>query len=205
MAECHPVGFQWVMEAKARGAKVIHVDPRFTRTSAIADKHIPIRAGTDVVLLGALINHVLSNDLCFKDYVVAYTNAATLVNEDFQRHRGPRRPVLRLRPRARRTTTRDLGRTPDRGRAQATGGSDRGPRHAAVRAAQRATQHGSGGPPLGARPGAARRDPAAPPRVFQILKRHYARYTPEMVARGLRHRPDDFAYLAARGRRELRP
>jgi formate dehydrogenase major subunit len=84
MAECHPVGFQWVAEAKARGAKIIHVDPRFTRTSAIADKHIPIRAGSDVVLLGALINHVLTNDLWFKEYVVAYTNAATLVNEDFR-------------------------------------------------------------------------------------------------------------------------
>ena len=54
MAECHPVGYQWVAEAKARGAKVIHVDPRFTRTSAVSDKHIPIRAGSDVVLLGAL-------------------------------------------------------------------------------------------------------------------------------------------------------
>ena len=84
MAECHPVGFQWVEEAKARGATIIHVDPRFTRTSAIADKHIPIRAGSDVVLLGALINYTLTNDLWFKEYVVAYTNAATLVNDDFR-------------------------------------------------------------------------------------------------------------------------
>src|ERR1700691_1916608 len=84
MAECHPVGFQWVAEAKARGARVIHIDPRFTRTSAVADKHIPIRAGSDVVLLGALINYVLANDLWFKEYVIAYTNAATLVNEDFR-------------------------------------------------------------------------------------------------------------------------
>ncbi|NLG21354.1 MAG: molybdopterin-dependent oxidoreductase, partial [Actinomycetales bacterium] len=83
MAECHPVGFQWVSEAKARGARIIHVDPRFTRTSAIADTHVPLRAGTDVVLLGALINHVLTNDLYFHDYVVAYTNAATLINDDF--------------------------------------------------------------------------------------------------------------------------
>ena len=84
MAECHPVGFQWVEEAKSRGAKIIHVDPRFTRTSAIADKHVFIRAGSDVVLLGALINYVLANDLWFKEYVVAYTNAATLINEDFR-------------------------------------------------------------------------------------------------------------------------
>src|SRR5688572_24548535 len=84
MAECHPVGFQWVGEAKARGAKVIHIDPRFTRTSAIADLHVPLRAGSDIVFLGALVNHVLSNDLYFKEYVVAYTNAANLVTEDFR-------------------------------------------------------------------------------------------------------------------------
>ncbi|PBJ47324.1 formate dehydrogenase, partial [Mycobacterium avium subsp. hominissuis] len=84
MAECHPVGFQWVEEARARGARVIHVDPRFTRTSAVSDRHIPIRAGSDVVLLGALINHVLTNDLWFSEYVVAYTNAATIINENFR-------------------------------------------------------------------------------------------------------------------------
>jgi formate dehydrogenase major subunit len=83
MAECHPVGFQWVMEAKARGATVIHVDPRFTRTSAVADLHVPIRAGADIVFLGAIINYVLGCEKYFRDYVVAYTNAATIVTEDF--------------------------------------------------------------------------------------------------------------------------
>src|ERR1700709_2409713 len=83
-AECPPVGFQWVMEAKARGAKIIHIDPRFTRTSAVSDTHVPIRAGSDIVFLGAVINYILSNDKYFHDYVVAYTNAATLVNEDFR-------------------------------------------------------------------------------------------------------------------------
>ena len=57
MAECHPVGFQWVTEAQKRGARVIHVDPRFTRTSAVADKHVALRAGSDIALLGALIAH----------------------------------------------------------------------------------------------------------------------------------------------------
>ena len=61
MAECHPVGFQWVMEAKARGATLIHVDPRYTRTSALADIHVPLRAGTDIAFLGGIINYVLSN------------------------------------------------------------------------------------------------------------------------------------------------
>ena len=83
MAEAHPVGFQWVMEAKRRGAKVIHVDPRFTRTSAMADLHVPIRAGSDIAFLGGLVNHVLSNDLDFREYVVAYTNAANLIDGAF--------------------------------------------------------------------------------------------------------------------------
>ena len=83
MAECHPVGFQWVMEAKARGAKVIHVDPRFTRTSAVADMHVPLRAGSDIVFLGAIINYVLTAEKYFRDYVVNYTNAATILTEDF--------------------------------------------------------------------------------------------------------------------------
>ena len=84
MAEAHPVGFQWVMEAKARGAKVIHVDPRFTRTSALADSYVPIRAGSDIAFLGGIVNYVLANELDFREYVVNYTNAATLVSEDFQ-------------------------------------------------------------------------------------------------------------------------
>ena len=80
MAECHPVAFQWVMEAKARGARVIHVDPRFTRTSALADLHVPLRAGTDIAFLGGVIRHILERGLDFREYVVAYTNAATLVS-----------------------------------------------------------------------------------------------------------------------------
>jgi formate dehydrogenase major subunit len=83
MAECHPVAFQWVMEAKARGATVIHVDPRFTRTSAVADIHVPIRAGSDLVLLGALINRVLASESWFREYVLAYTNASVVIGEDY--------------------------------------------------------------------------------------------------------------------------
>src|SRR6185295_2511892 len=83
-AEAHPVGFQWVMEAKARGAKIIHVDPRFSRTSALADLYVPIRPGTDIAFLGGVINHVMSTDKYFHDYVVNYTNAASIVREDFR-------------------------------------------------------------------------------------------------------------------------
>ena len=83
MAEAHPVGFQWVMEAKRRGATVIHVDPRFTRTSAVADLHVPIRAGTDIAFLGGLIHHVLETGAYFEDYVRAYTNAPMILRDDF--------------------------------------------------------------------------------------------------------------------------
>jgi formate dehydrogenase major subunit len=83
-AEAHPVGFRFVMEAKERGATIIHVDPRFTRTSAVADVYAPMRSGTDIVFLGAIINHVLSNDTYFKEYVAAYTNAPFIVSADFK-------------------------------------------------------------------------------------------------------------------------
>ena len=84
MAENHPVGFQWVIEARERGAKIIHVDPRFTRTSAMADIWVPLRAGTDILFLGGLINYTLQRDKYFREYVVSYTNAPTLINENFK-------------------------------------------------------------------------------------------------------------------------
>src|SRR5438309_10085387 len=83
MAECHPVGFQWVMEAKERGARIIHVDPRFTRTSALADLHVPIRAGTDIAFLGGIVNYILEHGREFREYVAAYTNAGAIISEDF--------------------------------------------------------------------------------------------------------------------------
>ena len=83
-AECHPVAFRFVMKAKERGAKIIHVDPRFTRTSAMADVYAPIRTGSDIVFLGALINWLLTNERYFKEYVVAFTNASYLVGEAFR-------------------------------------------------------------------------------------------------------------------------
>ena len=84
MAEAHPVGFRHPMIAKSKGAKLIHVDPRFTRTSAMCDIYAPIRPGTDIAFLGGLINYVIQNEQYFRDYVVHYTNAATLVTEEFE-------------------------------------------------------------------------------------------------------------------------
>ena len=89
MAECHPVAFRWAMRAKLNGAKIIHVDPRFTRTSAKADIYAPIRAGSDIAFLGGIINYVLneqrwSTDPFFQQYLVNYTNAASIINEGFR-------------------------------------------------------------------------------------------------------------------------
>jgi formate dehydrogenase major subunit len=84
MAENHPVGFQWVMKAKERGAKLIHVDPRYTRTSAAADMHVPLRSGTNIVFFGGLINYAIEKNLYFKDYVVHYTNASFLIDPAFK-------------------------------------------------------------------------------------------------------------------------
>ncbi len=90
MAECHPVAFRWPMKAKTEnGAKLIHIDPRFTRTSAMCDIYAPARAGSDIAFLGGLINYVLhserwNSDPFFREYVVNYTNAATIIRKDFK-------------------------------------------------------------------------------------------------------------------------
>src|ERR1051325_2581455 len=83
MAENHPVGFQWVMEARERGATVVHVDPRFTRTSAMATKHIGIRAGSDIAFLGGVVNYILAHGRWFDEYVRTYTNARVVVGDQF--------------------------------------------------------------------------------------------------------------------------
>src|SRR2546421_11072546 len=83
-AEAHPVGFQWFMRAKLdRGAKLVHADPRFTRTSAASDLYLRIRTGTDVAYFGGLINYVLQNKLYHDEYVKNYTNASFLVKKEF--------------------------------------------------------------------------------------------------------------------------
>jgi formate dehydrogenase major subunit len=168
-AECHPVGFRWVMEAKRRGATIIHVDPRFTRTSAMADIHVPIRAGSDIAFLGGIVNHIIQNDRYFKDYVVNYTNAPTLVAEDFQ-------------------DTEDLdglfgGWDPAKGQYDPSSWQYRGVELAPA-AGQREMFSGEAHSGRGVGPGhpVERDETLSDPRcVFQIMKRHYARYTPEVV------------------------
>jgi formate dehydrogenase major subunit len=182
MAECHPVGFQWVMEAKARGATVIHVDPRFTRTSAVADMHVPIRAGTDIAFLGGLINYVLTTGKFFREYVVSYTNAATIITEDFTDTEDLDGLFSGFDPEHRSYDTRTW--QYEGTEMQAASGErdelyeDRA-RSTAVSGAGRGEAHGSGG----AHVGTPKTDPSLehPRCVFQILKRHYSRYTPQMV------------------------
>ena len=84
MAENHPVGFQWVMEARERGATVVHIDPRFTRTSAVATKFIGIRAGSDIAFLGGVTRYIIENERYFEEYVKRYTNAPAIITEDFK-------------------------------------------------------------------------------------------------------------------------
>ncbi len=191
MAECHPVAFQWVMEAKARGATVIHVDPRFTRTSAVSDMHVPIRAGADIAFVGGLINYVLQNEKYFREYVVAYTNAATILTEDYAdtedldglfsglntqeryydfdtwRYQGGQVKAAS----GERVDPEELSEDANRRRQSVRGN---------LRRAGRGEAHGSGG--AAANPTPDTDETLQHPRcVFQVLKRHFARYTPELV------------------------
>ena len=191
MAECHPVGFQWVMEAKARGATIIHIDPRFTRTSAMADVFVPVRAGSDIAFLGGIINYILTNDLYFHEYVLSYTNAATIVSEDFKDADQLGGLFSGFDPE---TGTYDTTSWAYEGMETASAAGSR-----SVAGRQPRAHAGGGGHEFGGR-GAAlphsevRRDESLqdPFCVFQILKRHYARYTPEMVERICGVPPDLF-------------
>src|SRR4051812_38848362 len=84
MAEQHPVGFQWVIEAKERGAKVIHVDPRYTRTRAMPDLHVPIRAGSAIAFPGGIENYTLEHERMFREYVEHYTNGPVIIEPGFR-------------------------------------------------------------------------------------------------------------------------
>jgi len=162
-AEAHPVGFQWFVKAKldptkgpgaGGGAKIIHADPRYTRTSALADTYLRIRTGTDVAYFGGLINYVLQNNLFHDEYVKNYTNASWIVRDSFTFKDG------------------------------LFSGYNASSRSYDVSTWGYETE----GAPLDGPPGTtqarAKRDPTLqhPRSVFQLLKSHYSRYTPEMVS-----------------------
>lgn len=82
-AEHHPVSFKWIMRAKDNGAALIHVDPKFSRTSARCDYHVPLRSGTDIAFLGGMVNYILESNSYFHDYVINYTNASFIVGKGY--------------------------------------------------------------------------------------------------------------------------
>ncbi len=187
MAECHPVGFQWVMEAKARGATIIHVDPRFTRTSAVADEHVPIRVGTDIAFLGGLINYVLQQEKYFREYVAAYSNGPVLLREDFRDSEDLDGLFSGFDPERRSYDSSSW--QYEATDASAEQGSPGGPGAPASGDAPpgdevesaKGHSYGSGGPAIGTGDPLRDETMADPRCVFQVLKRHFARYTPAMV------------------------
>jgi formate dehydrogenase major subunit len=173
------------MEAKARGATLIHVDPRFTRTSALADIHVPIRVGSDIAFLGGLINYVITNDRWFRDYVINYTNAAVILSEDYRDTEDLDGVFSGLDREGRSyddTSWQYEGMEVQAASGQRdmeydkrTGGGEHSP------ASGRGESTGSGGSDIGS--GTPQRDETLqhPRCVFQVVKRHFARYTPEFV------------------------
>ncbi len=172
MAECHPVAFRWPLKAKTEhGATLMHVDPRFTRTSAMCDVHAPIRAGTDILFLGGIINYVINSDRWntdpfFKEYVVNYTNAATLVSSDYKDTEDNNGTFSGLSSDGKSYNIASWGY--QRGPAPTPQTTSVGPFTDLL--LQRVTGRPKTDPTL--------QDPQT---VFQILKRHYARYTPAMI------------------------
>ena len=164
MAENHPVAFQWVMEAKEKGTTVIHVDPRFNRTSSAANIWVPLRAGSDILFLGGLIRHVLENELFFREYLLHFTNAPLIISEDFR-------------------DTEDLG-------GVFSGWNSEQNCYNSKTWWYEGSDRQGGEVPGGESPAIpvpdlntyTKDDTLQHPRcVFQLLRRHFARYTPEMI------------------------
>jgi formate dehydrogenase major subunit len=186
MAENHPVGFQWVIEARERGAEVIHVDPRFTRTSAMATKFVGIRAGSDIAFLGGIVNYIFENECWFDEYVKRYTNAPVIINDDFLDTEDLDGLFSGWDPELKKYDTdtwqykgakvKTEAGTPPKGEQSGHGAAGGG-------------IHG-GEPPF---EDETLQDERC---VFQIMKRHFARYTPELVADTCGCSAEDFLYVA---------
>jgi len=224
MAEAHPVGFRWTMKAREKGATVIHVDPRFSRTSASANMFVGIRTGTDIAFLGGLINYVLTHDKWFKEFVMTFTNASTLIAEGFEDtedlegifsgydkegreyQSGKGRWVYEGSESDLKNRNKDRGaqEPPDQGSGGiAHGGGERVQDDAE-------SSHGQHGAALmgGASAHHAKRsettrpDPEKDPSlrhprcVMNLLKKHFARYTPQMVADVCGCKPEELEHVA---------
>ena len=203
MAEAQPVGFRWSMKAKEKGATLIHVDPRFTRMSAMCDLYVGIRSGSDIAFLGGLVNYVLNNDRWFHEYVLAYTNASTIIEEGFE-------DTEDLEGLFSGFDQQDHAYDPNTGdwsyEQSANGASGQAGREPATEAKAekgRFGLHGHGldgnsDPAPYKRATGAEYDPTLqhPRCVMQILRRHFARYTPEVVSEVCGCKPEEFLRVA---------
>jgi formate dehydrogenase major subunit len=195
MAEAHPVGFRWPMKAKEKGAKLVHVDPRFTRMSALCDAYVGIRAGSDIAFLGGVINYVLTQERWFPEYVLNYTNAATLIEEGF-RDTDDLDGLFSGYDAEKRAYEPSEGGWGYQGSPSGKKAKEKG--SSAQKKSEKDTP-GMHGPGImgGAshhgnkREGATEEPAGQPPRdltlqhprcVMQLLRKHFARYTPETVA-----------------------
>jgi formate dehydrogenase major subunit len=205
MAEAHPVGFRWPMKAKEKGATLMHVDPRFTRTSALCDIYVGIRAGSDIAFLGGLVNYVLTNDRWFHEYVLAYTNAATIIENGFEDtedldglfsgyHLNTETGKYDAKDghwayQGSPSKASDANGKPVKRNRGVHGQSLEGgaPSHSGTRHGM--TCGAAGGP---------ERDPTLqhPRCVMQILRRHFSRYTPEVVSQVCGCTLEEFARVA---------
>ncbi len=197
-AENHPCGFKWAIEAKVhRNAKTIVVDPRLTRTAANADMYLQIRAGSDIAFLGGLINYAIANNRIAKDYLLNYTNAAFIIKDGFKLpddglYSGfdPEKKVY-----DKATWNYEEGGDLTGKPVMPTPASDQPkPQHAQEKSDTGGGQGHQAASPVGASGGAVPA-PMMPPKiafdlslqhprcVFQLLKKQYERYTPEMVER----------------------
>ena len=205
MAEAHPVGFRWPMEAKEKGATLIHVDPRFTRMSAVCDVYVGIRSGSDIAFLGGLVNYVLTNDRWFHEYVLAYTNASTIIEEGFEDTEDLAGLFSGFEPEDDSYDAKQ-GRwgyeTCAEGQARPDGAET------SPQAKYAKGRHGLHGHGLDGNAEAftspckdstsPERDPSLqhPRCVMQILRRHFARYTPDVVSQVCGCTPEEFVRVA---------
>jgi formate dehydrogenase major subunit len=193
-AENHPCGFKWAIEAKrTRNAPLIVVDPRYTRTAAVSDLFVQIRAGSDIALLGAIINYTLQNDRVNREYLVNYTNAAFIVKEGFQLPEEGLYSGYNAETHSYDKSTWNYEQggnlTPKTGAVAAAA------QHTTAPASPALTKPAHAAPALSGMAAASGSPPAMPeniaydtslqhPRsVYQLMKKQYSRYTPELVER----------------------
>jgi formate dehydrogenase major subunit len=172
MAEAHPVGFRFPMMARERGARLIHVDPHFSRTSAMCNQYVPIRTGTDIAFLGGVINYILQNDRWFHEYVMAFTNATTIINDEYKdaEDQGGFFDGYDLKSRSYDPSKIKWHYASDDGQPKSHSHDDVKAESLTERAGAISTNKPQSDPTL-----------QNPRCVLNILRHHYERYTPEMV------------------------